>query len=232
MAKRKKQEVITCYHCGKPIENTVDLVEKRVPLHEAYTNKKGERSQRVVQVYRTFHWNCVKAFSEKMENESLTKEENVAWQDCFEYMRKTLGDEKLDSYTIARLGGLRLGKTFAKGQNIRSVERGYPFDVILNTMKFCSIQVNNALRTMTFKDQQHKVNYVMKIYENNINFVYGRMRTLDKEKQKLEKVEVNNVPQEIPDYVRKGGNKANRESLFDEEDTGDYSMENLTSLFE
>ena len=90
-------------------------------------------------------------------------------------------NQALSSTMVLRLKGLLTNK-FIENGNIASTAN-YSYETILNTFKFCSPDIQKALRTNRFENEQHKFLYITKIVENNINNVYMRMRNAQKAKE-------------------------------------------------
>lgn len=227
MAKKRPYQPAKCYHCGKLIETEQELAEKEIPLAV-----KGKYQYK----RRKFHLDCLKEYVKTMENTKERKTEQSDFDKCYLYFKKTLDipeDKALDEYAVLRLSGLRLGKFMPNGQNVRGLQRGYSFEVILTTMKFCSLTVNKAFSELSFTDQKHKVNFAMKIYIDNINFIDSKIRKLHKQEQMLEKLQPTQVEHELPKYIKKGGLGTAPSSLMIDESVMDpeYSIDELTELF-
>ena len=66
----------------------------------------------------------------------------------------------------------------------------------MTTFKFCSPDIQKALRTNRFADEQHKFNYILKIVEKSINTVYMKMKNVEKAKE-----EARNATVEMPTHT-------------------------------
>ncbi len=125
----------------------------------------------------------------------MTKEEIESFNNLYEYVRTNiLGYDKnqaLSSQTVLRLKGLKVNK-FA--ENYREADSAnYSFDVILNTFKYCSPNIQRGLRGKVFKNESHKINYIFKIVEANLNDVYLRMKNAEKQKSEIDKIDVKKI---------------------------------------
>lgn len=133
-----------------------------------------------------------------MARKKMSKEEKMAWEQLYDYVKFNImgydENQALSKNMILRLKGLLTGK-FIENKNIESTAN-YSYETILNTFKFCSADIQRALRTNSFKDEQHKFNYVLKIVEKSINDVYVRMNNVKKAKE-----EAKNTPVEIITHV-------------------------------
>ena len=157
----KKKYVKSC-GCKKVVD--IDLEEKRKAKREARENAKR-----------------------------LSEQEKLDWDELYQYVRvNVMGyDEKqsLSKEMALRLKGL-LANKFMESNKIESTA-SYSYETILNTFKFCSLDIQKALRTNNFKDEMHKFNYVLKIVEKNINNVYVRMKNVEKAKEEAKNTLVN-----------------------------------------
>jgi hypothetical protein len=115
----------------------------------------------------------------------MTEKEKQDWENLYNYVKKNImgydDNQALSSAMVLRLKGLLTNK-FMENNNIQSTAN-YSYETILNTFKFCSTDIQKALRINSFKDETHKFNYVLKIVEKNINDVYVRMRNVEKAKE-------------------------------------------------
>ena len=128
----------------------------------------------------------------------MTEKEKQDWDSLYTYVKTNImgydENQALSSTMVLRLKGLLTNK-FMENNNIKSTAN-YSYEVILNTFKFCSNDIQKALRTNSFKDESHRFNYVLKIVEKNINDVYMRMRNAQKAKE-----EARNTTVEMPTYT-------------------------------
>ena len=129
---------------------------------------------------------------EKEKAKKLSEQELQEFDDLYQYVRKNImgydENQALPSDMVLRLKGLSSGK-FIENNNTKN-RANYSYTTILNTFKFCSPQIHNALRTNSFKDESHKFNYILKIVEKNINDVYIRMKNVQKAKEEAKNTSV------------------------------------------
>ena len=122
---------------------------------------------------------------ENMAKKKMTTEEKIAWENLYNYVKLNImgydENQALSSTMVLRLKGLLTNK-FIENKNIQD-GANYSYDVILNTFKFCRVDIEKALRTNRFADEQHKFNYLLKIVEKNINTVYMKMKNSQKAKE-------------------------------------------------
>lgn len=144
-----------------------------------------------------------------MAKKKMTEKEKQDWEALYFYVKDLLGydeNQALSSTMVLRLKGLLTNK-FMENNNIESTAN-YSYDTILNTFKYCSVDIQRAFRTNTFKDEMHRFNFALKIVERNINTVYMKMKNLQKAKE-----EAQNTTVEAPIYT--GANFKPREKKAD-----------------
>ena len=122
-----------------------------------------------------------------MAKKKMTEKEKQDWEALYFYVKNLLGydeNQALSSTMVLRLKGLLTNK-FMENNNIESTAN-YSYETILTTFKFCSPDIQKALRTNRFVDEQHKFNYILKIVEKSINTVYMKMKNLEEAKEEAE----------------------------------------------
>lgn len=127
----------------------------------------------------------------------MSEEEKKSWEELYYYVKSLLGydeNQALSSTMVLRLKGLLTNK-FIENNNIKATAN-YSYDVILATFKYCSPDIQRALRTNNFNNEQHKFLYITKIVENNINTVYMKMKQHQKAKE-----EAKNITVEAPTHT-------------------------------
>lgn len=133
-----------------------------------------------------------------MAKKKMTEKEKQDWESLYMYVKSNImgydENQALSSAMVLRLKGLLTNK-FMENKNIESTAN-YSYETILNTFKFCSSDIQKALRTNRFVDEQHKFNYILKIVEKNINNVYIRMKNAEKAKE-----EAKNTTVEMPAHI-------------------------------
>lgn len=145
-----------------------------------------------------------------MAKKKMTEEEKKSWENLYYYVKSNImgydENQALSSTMVLRLKGLSTNK-FIENGNIASTAN-YSYDTILNTFKYCFVDIQRAFRTNTFKDEMHRFNFALKIVERNINTVYMKMKNLQKAKE-----EAKNTTVETPIYT--GANFKPREKKAD-----------------
>lgn len=126
-----------------------------------------------------------------MAKKKMTEDDKRSWESLYYYVKDLLGydeNQALSSTMVLRLKGLLTNK-FIENGNIASTAN-YSYDTILNTFKYCSIDIQRAFRTNSFKDEMHRFNFALKIVEKNINTVYMKMKNLQKAKEEAKNTTV------------------------------------------
>ena len=127
----------------------------------------------------------------------MSEKEKQDWEDLYMYVKTDImgydENQALSKNMVLRLKGLLTNK-FMENKNIQD-GANYSYEVILLTFKYCSPSILKALRANSFKDEQHKFNYILKIVEKNINDVYMKIK-----KTEIAKEEAKNTTVEVPIY--------------------------------
>ena len=131
-----------------------------------------------------------------MARKKMTEKEKQDWESLYFYVKNLLGydeNQALSNTMVLRLKGLLTNK-FIENGNIESTAN-YSYEVILNTFKFCTPEINRMLSKKDFYTEEAKFNYICAIVESNLNTVYMRMQSAEKAKEKIE-----NMKTDIFDY--------------------------------
>jgi len=148
----------------------------------------------------------------RVTKKPMTPEEIQAWDDLYCYVRdKVMGydeNQALSKQMVLRLKGLLTNK-FIENNNIESTAN-YSYEVILNTFKYCYIDIEKALRTNRFADEQHRFNTILKIVERNINTVYMKMKNVEKAKEEAINTATNVTYYGGAEYQRKTEETSNK----------------------
>ena len=143
-----------------------------------------------------------------MARKKLTEKEIMDWDALYQHVKNIMGydaNQSLSTQMVLRLKGLLVNK-FIENNNIAD-GANYSYETILNTFKFCSPEIQRALRTNNFKNEQHKFNYILKIVEGNINDVYVRMKNLKKAKEEAKNTTIEMPVHEGAEFKPKEKNK-------------------------
>ena len=130
-----------------------------------------------------------------MNKAKMSKEEIKEWNELYEYVKTTIlgynKDKKLSKWFVLRLVGLHEGK-FCANKTTKPMAN-YDYKTILMTFKMNKIDILNGIKDKDkFKDEQHKINYIMVIIENKINDTYDTINRVNKAKEKAKAIEITN----------------------------------------
>lgn len=169
-----------CYYCGEDFETINEIVFTKVPLVVNTVDEDGHAVTKVKQMNRKFHLNCLMEYNSHMNNVEERRIENSDWDNLYLYVKKEILQQPshipLDKFCVERLLGLRLGKYIPRGQNVRGLKRGFDYSMILTTFKVCRNRILTAFReNVGIKDNQHRVNLMMKIVTSQIWEIQRRM---------------------------------------------------------
>lgn len=124
----------------------------------------------------------------------MNKQEKLEWDELYEYIKYSIleypKEKNLPKNLVLRLRGLRNGK-FMANNNTKN-QGDYSFNIILLAFKINKFSIVNALRDKSkFKNENHMINYMMTIVENNINDVFDTITNKEKLEKRVEELEIN-----------------------------------------
>lgn len=124
-----------------------------------------------------------------MDENNDKKVEHKKFLELCEYVKTEIlelpDDCKFPKHLALRLKGLRNGKFMANNKVNPMAE--YSFEVILLTFKINKYEMLKYLRKKNyFKDEEHRINYMMSIVEIKINDTFLRVKQKEKDKIKIE----------------------------------------------
>ncbi len=144
----------------------------------------------------------------------MSKESQQEWLELCQYVHDEIlqynSSLKISKHFILRLRGLNKGQFIANKKSSPQAE--YPYPVILLTFKAKKHEIQYALKNNAgnFKDENHKVNYIMSIIENSINDIIMRMKQKQETETKLDELNLESTLHDKADYKSK--NKKNKVS--------------------
>ena len=104
------------------------------------------------------------------------------------------------------LWGLKTGQYMAN-KNAPSMAH-YPYEIILLTFKYVKQhELDSILQSKKFNDDKHKFNYILKIIDSNINTVYNKIKKIKEEQNRVDNIEVVELPNYNNQYEKKNINK-------------------------
>lgn len=141
----------------------------------------------------------------------MSEKDKKNWESLYNYVKKVMGydnDQALSKNMVLRLKGLTTNK-FMENKKIEDTAN-YSYEVILNTFKYCSPDIQRALNNVNFVDEQHKFNLILKIVERNINTVYMKMKNIERAKEEIESVDMTETVEYVNTFKSKDKKKNNR----------------------
>ena len=143
------------------------------------------------------------------EKEKKAKEQK-AFRELCDYVSKSImgydENQTLSKDMILRLRGLKTGQYMANKNNPSMAH--YPYEFILLTFKYVKQhELDNILQSKKFNDDQHKFNYILKIIDSNINTVYNKVKKIKEEQNRVDNIEVVELPNYNNQYEKKNINK-------------------------
>lgn len=130
---------------------------------------------------------------------SMSVQDKEDWKSLYDYVRyNILGydeNQSLSRNMVLRLKGLCSNK-FMENKSI-STTANYSYKVVLNTFKYCIVDIKRGLKANHFNDENHKFNYILRIVESKLNTVYICMKNAEKTQKEIEQSDISRVN----DYV-------------------------------
>ena len=134
---------------------------------------------------------CPKCFEIKQKQIQEQKE----WEELYDYVFfDILGYKKgmkLTRNMILRLKGLKDGQ-FISSKTAKK-QASYSYKIILYTFKAKKLEILRICDKIEFKDENHKINTIMKIIENGINDIVMRMEKKKEIDEKSEKLNISDL---------------------------------------
>ncbi len=146
----------------------------------------------------------------------MTKQEKEDWDALYNFVKQKVlmydENQSLSRTMVLRLKGL-LSNKYIENRNIED-SANYSYRTILNTFKFCNMDIQKGFANNNFTDEMHRFNYALKIIENNINTVYLRMQRAEKAEEEIVKIDTSAATHTGAAYQRKSKDVSG--SLFDD----------------
>lgn len=129
------------------------------------------------------------------------------WKELYEYVKKEIlqydDSMKFPKYLALRLQGLKKGQHIAN--NECEIQAHYDDYTILCTFKLCKKRILNYLHDneTKIKNEQHKINLIMKFIEPEINDVYLRLRNAKRMRESIEGESFDNQSNDGAEYKKR-----------------------------
>jgi hypothetical protein len=140
---------------------------------------------------------------------------DLDWDELYKYVKEDIlnyKDKKMPKDMILRLVGLKDGKFCAN--NNSKIEAKYDYKLILLTFKLMKGTISNCLNSVEFKDEKHKINYIMKIIESEINNVKDRLDAKKRSEEKLLETDFLHQIHEQSNYTKKSSENKRLKNLW------------------
>ena len=181
---------------------------KRLRLYQQkYNKKKKEKSS------------SKNKKEKKLKNEKkqkMSEKEKLELDEVYKYIQNILDyDHPLSPNQVRIIQNLRFGQIIRRGTVIIGNEHGYPYPVILLTLKAKKETIDYVLKTKNFKDENSKLSYIMAIVSNNINDIYTRWKRIESQKMNLKNFDDDIYEDNGKEYQAKENKYLNNE-LFED----------------
>lgn len=138
---------------------------------------------------------------------AVKEKNNKDWLELCEYVKKEIleydDNMKFPQYLALKLQGMKKGQHIANN-NIK-VQANYDDKTLLYTFKLCKQKIVTYLHQneKKIKNEQHKINLIIKMIEPEINDVYLRLQEIKRVKSRVENTSFKNQQNVSADYTKK-----------------------------
>ena len=143
----------------------------------------------------------------------MTKQDKAEWDDLYQYVKKEImgydDNQTLSRDQVLRLKGLQEGKYIAN--NKTQTMAHYSFLTIKYTFMACRKRITNCVTSMTFKDENHKFNTILKIVRESINDIYLRQQAQINEQKKIDNSDMSQIVHDKAEYSQKSTDMSDKQ---------------------
>ena len=147
----------------------------------------------------------------KVKRKKMSEEEKRDWNELCEYVKKEIlkygDDTKFPRFLALRLKGLANGQYIVN--NNQKLQGKYTFYEIKITFMYCKQDILYGFSKNVFEDEKHKISYMMKIVESSLNTIRERLRSKQRQEERIASIEVN-TEEEIAEYKKKSKEVKNK----------------------
>ena len=144
----------------------------------------------------------------KVKRKKMSEEEKKDWNELCIFVKKEIlkygDDTKFPRFLALRLKGLANGQYIVN--NNQKLQGKYTFYEIKITFMYCKQDILYGFSKNVFKDENHKISYMMKIVESSLNTIRERLRSKQRQEERIEQIKVNTEESNIK-YVNKNKDK-------------------------
>ena len=147
----------------------------------------------------------------KVKRKKMSEEEKKDWEELCVYVKKEIlkygDDTKFPRFLALRLKGLANGQYIVN--NNQKLQGKYTFYEIKITFMYCKQDILYGFSKNVFEDENHKISYMMKIVESSLNTIRERLRSKQRQEERIASIEVN-TGEEIAEYKKKSKEVKNK----------------------
>ena len=147
----------------------------------------------------------------KVKRKKMSEEEKKDWNELCIFVKKEIlrygDDTKFPRFLALRLKGLANGQYIVN--NNQKLQGKYTFYEIKITFMYCKQDILYGFSKNVFEDEKHKISYMMKIVENSLNTIRERLRSKQRQEERIASIEVN-TGEEIAEYKKKSKEVKNK----------------------
>lgn len=149
-------------------------------------------------------------YNKKTQNK-MSKQEVKDFYELCDYIKYKIleytEDMKFPQFLALRIKGIQQGKYLANNNSKKQANYSYP-DILL-AFKIYRFAILSELRDrQKFKDEKHRINYMMKIIESKLNDVIEMRKARDKSNEKAENIKIDAI--ELGAYKKKTKENKNK----------------------
>ena len=147
----------------------------------------------------------------KVKRKKMSEEEKKDWEELCVFVKKEIlkygDDTKFPRFLALRLKGLANGQYIVN--NNQKLQGKYTFYEIKITFMYCKQDILYGFSKNVFEDEKHKISYMMKIVESSLNTIRERLRSKQRQEERIAFIEVN-TGEEIAEYKKKSKEVKNK----------------------
>lgn len=147
----------------------------------------------------------------KVKRKKMSEEEKKDWNELCIFVKKEIlrygDDTKFPRFLALRLKGLANGQYIVN--NNQKLQGKYTFYEIKITFMYCKQDILYGFSKNVFEDENHKISYMMKIVESSLNTIRERLRSKQRQEERIASIEVN-TGEEIAEYKKKSKEVKNK----------------------
>lgn len=147
----------------------------------------------------------------KVKRKKMSEEEKRDWNELCVFVKKEIlkygDDTKFPRFLALRLKGLANGQYIVN--NNQKLQGKYTFYEIKITFMYCKQDILYGFSKNVFEDENHKISYMMKIVESSLNTIRERLRSKQRQEERIASIEVN-TGEEIAEYKKKSKEVKNK----------------------